>query len=279
MGMGGGKGGGKGAPATPDYASLIPAQEASNMRQYETVLAGQRVNSNGPNGSNRWERGDDGQWTFNQTLSPDQQALQGRHQGITSGMMGEVAATAGQSQAPLQYDAGSRDRAEKALYGRSTRYMDEDYNRRDQQNHERLVSQGFNVSDNGYRNSMDTFNKGRERAYADARDSAVIGGGQEASQELGRGITAGNYNSDQRTRLINQLNSFRTGQQGQLNGAPGQFSSPNLQNVDYLGTANQDYQNRLGQWSAGQGQKDNFMSGLFGLGGAALGAYGNGAFG
>ena len=72
---------------------------------------------------------------------------------------------------------------------------------------------------------------------------------------------------------------MRTGNQVQTPGTPAQFSSPQMQNVDYLGLANQNYQNQLGAWNASQAGQENFISGLFGLGSAGLGAYGRGAFG
>lgn len=42
------------APATPDYAALLPLQEATNMRQYNRVIGSQRINQVNPYGSTRW---------------------------------------------------------------------------------------------------------------------------------------------------------------------------------------------------------------------------------
>ena len=122
--MGGGKGGGR-SPAAPDYASLIPAQEASNMRQYQTVLQGQRVNSQGPYGSQTWSQDpEQTNGTSNQQLSPEQQQLYNQDIGIRGGM-GDIASgmlqgVQQQYSDPSQYantkpmyDEGSRDRAEK----------------------------------------------------------------------------------------------------------------------------------------------------------------------
>jgi hypothetical protein len=41
-------------PQSPDYSKLIPQQEASNLRQYQTQLEGSRANQVGPTGSQTW---------------------------------------------------------------------------------------------------------------------------------------------------------------------------------------------------------------------------------
>lgn len=41
-------------PQSPDYSKLLPQQEASNLRQYQTQLEGSRTNQVGPTGSQTW---------------------------------------------------------------------------------------------------------------------------------------------------------------------------------------------------------------------------------
>jgi hypothetical protein len=175
-----------------------------------------------------------------------------------------------------------------------------DWQNRENSLHERLTSQGFNVSDAAYGDQMAGLSNQRDKALADARDAAIQFGGQEATGELNRGIMANqnqaqladrwfnNQQSEQnralqwalqnigvqqqdRARTLNELNAFRTGNQIQTPGMSPQFSTPNLQGIDQLGLATQDYQNRLGAWNSQQASGDNFMSGLMGLGGMMLG--------
>lgn len=414
------------APAPPDYASLIPMQEAAYNRSFNRMLGSSRVNSVTPYGTTSWIRpgtsgptssgptippgtnptdpnapdgrkynqsapqqyildpndnqtlmpnpayqqwqdqgGQQGQqttqaarnptgldigdygdpWTFRQDLSPEQQQLydqdlriRGGMGNISEGMLGNVSQAYGQPanfaglmpgfnpQDPASYQRGqwqgpgyqtnmnSREDAERAIYNRQMRYDQPQMERRRNQTQDRLLAMGANVADERYGNAMGDLYDSENRFFADATDRAILGGGQEATAELGRGLAAENarfgadqgerqfgYNAAQqgqgfrsaedaralqyalsnigvntqdRARLMNELNAFRTGQQVQVPGTPGQFSVPNLQSTDPMAAANMTYQGQLGQYNANQASSDNFMSGLFGLGGAALGSKG-----
>lgn len=268
----------------------------------------------------------EGPWQLIQQLSPEQQRLYEQdlriregQGGIAEGMLANVRDTYGRPvnfagmlpgfegvgreswRGPsYQTDINSRDAAERALYGRATRYLDPQMREQERALHERLLSQGFNINDPAYQKAMDEFARQRERAYADAREAAIVGGGQEATGELQRGLAAEqarfgagmqgaqfdvaekqralqhalqniNLSQQDRARLLNELNAFRTGQQVQLPGLPAQFSTPNLQGIDHLGLANQNYQNQLNAWNYGQAADNMFLSGLMGLAGTALG--------
>lgn len=62
------------APQAPDPRVVIPLQEESNLRQYQTMLEGSRVNQYGPTGSTTWNN-NSGVWSQNTNLSPEQQQL------------------------------------------------------------------------------------------------------------------------------------------------------------------------------------------------------------
>ena len=269
-----------------------------------------------------------GPWTFHQELSPEQQALYDQDLRIRGGMgnigeqmmggMGDIYGKPANfaSQLPgYQYLQGpgwqgpqyntnmnSRDAAEQAIYNRQMRFMQPDYAQRENQLHDRLTAQGFNMKDPGYANAMNQFQAQRDRAMADVRDQAILGGGQEATAELGRAMSAyqpawaagmqnqqflsgqqnqalnyalqnlGQQRMDRATPL-NELSAFRTGSQVQLPGTPGTASAPNLQAMDYLGAANQGYQNQLAGWNAEQAASGNFMGGLMNLAGTLGSAY------
>lgn len=346
-------GGKASAPASPDYARLIPLQERSNINQFNTMLGASRVNSQTPWGTQRWIRPDTSQgqapsqgqppppappqyiqgqipmgdsgpmsgqvtnpewekwnqqygggggdgfqgvdnvyggqsqdpWTMVQELSPEQQKLfeqdlrirQGQGD-ISEGMLGNVADVyknpANFASLLPGYNQNTRDAAERAIYNRQMRYARPEMEEAERSQRERLTAMGFNVNDPGAVKAMDQLSRAQERQRADIRDQAILGGSQEASAELARGLQHALANigaqSQDRARYLNELNAFRTGQQVQAPGLPGQTSVPGLQGFDQLGLAGQDYQNRLGAVNAQNAAGGNFMSGLFGLGSAAL---------
>ncbi len=195
------------APASADPGPEPPRAQAKQKASYE-------------------DEANKGPWTLVQELSPEQQRLyeqdlrirQGQGD-IAEGMLGNVSRIYGtpvnfadrlpefeRVNAPEYTGRGSsdlawqgpgyrtsgdtREAAEQALYSRQTRYLDPQMQRQEQALHERLLAQGFNVGDEAYRRAMDDFAAQRERAYADARDAAIAGGGREATEELQRGLAA-----------------------------------------------------------------------------------------
>jgi hypothetical protein len=278
---------------------MIPMQGAEDRKTFETMLQAGRVNSTNPFGSSQWSRGPEGQWNYNESLSPQQQGLydqdmriQGNMGNVAEGMLGNVKNAYGQPQnfagqfkqgGPI-WDEGARGRAEDAIYGRHTRMLDKQYGQAEDRLHECMVGQGFNTQDAGYADSMDKFGQQRDRAYADARDQAIIGGGQEGQNEFNRGLMGGqfaregqlqgiNLQQQDRSRLLNELNAFRTGGQIQNPNINAQYGTPNLPSQDHIGAARMGYQDQLAGWNAQQGSKDAFMGGLFGLGSAAIGKW------
>lgn len=259
---------------------------------------------------------DQAPWTAVQQLDPAQQYLynqdlriRGGQGNIAEGMLRNVGETYSQpanfaEQLPdyqrvnyggpfYRSNVNSRDDAEQAIYNRQMRFMYPDYQQREKDLQNQLLSQGLNIGDDAYQRGIGEFQAQRDRAMADVRDQAILGGGTEATQELQRGLMTAqpwfqNQQSEQnralqwalqnigtqqqdRSRLLNEMNAFRTGQQIQTPGLPAQFSTPNLQGIDQLGLANQTYQNQLGSWNANQASNSGLMSGLFGLAGTALG--------
>lgn len=271
-----------------------------------------------------------------QTMSPEQQWLYNQDmriragQGdVAEGMIGRVGQEysqtpkfanllpefSGQQVSPfqglsgdLQYTGGpfNRQTAEDAFYNRTMRFAEPRMQQEEQRLHERLISQGFNTNDKAYQDQMARLRETQGQFRADAADRAIIGGGQEASSELARilsarqgaqgermdqfqtglqraGFSAG---EDQRAlqhalaqvgtmerdrgRLLNEMNAFRTGQQVQLPNVSPQFGSPHMPGVDHLGAAGATYQGQLGAWNAQQASRDNFLSGLMGLAGTAM---------
>jgi hypothetical protein len=347
------------APESPNYAALIPLQEDSNLRQFNTMLEAMRPTQVTPYGTQSWDynqgtfnragyqeaeqdyqaklaaarakgwtgenipkpRRNDfyegGGWTFNQSLSPEQQQLYDadiasklQQSTMLEGLTERANATAGQDFNPgalpdmqgsltkfgdklAGLDSGQfYDKAADALYRQQQRYLDPEQERAKRETETRLAEQGFVPGTPGYNQAMDSLNMSRERAYGDARDRSLLMGTtvgqqmfqnergllQDQMQEELQGAQFGNQARNQalsealalRQLPMNELNAFRTGAQVQLPNLPAQYNVPQLQGVDRIGAAQQDYQNQLGAYNAGQAGSNNLMSGLFGLGSAAL---------
>jgi len=83
----------------------------------------------------------------------------------------------------LPTDLGAfRDEAEDALYARNTRFMDRDFDRREDQLRTRLANQGITEGSEAFENALTDFGQDREQAYQRAREDAIAGGGAEASR-------------------------------------------------------------------------------------------------
>lgn len=237
-------------------------------------------------------------WTRNVELASEQQALLDRQNANSQGMADQTAAMLGPlrerysqpldlasrlEQVPgVSYDAGSRQRVEEALLRRIRAEQDPRLAKERQSLNNQLLQTGFNMADKPYGDTMGRFDFDARRMDADAVDRSILLGGQEATGELQRGVTAQNAElnralqeiaakAQDRGRALNEFNAFRSGSQMQMPDTQGSYSAPQSQPVDYIGAYDQQYNNLLGASNASAASSDNFLSGLMGLGGAFLG--------
>ena len=87
----------------------------------------------------------------------------------------------GITQVPEQGQVGD------ALYRQATRYMDPQYEQQGASLENKLVNQGLQRGTEAFDTAMRNFGQDRERAYADARDRAILASGQEQSRQFGLG--------------------------------------------------------------------------------------------
>jgi len=137
-------------------------------------------------------------WTQRQNLSPDMQSIFGNQMAknnyqsrLSAGMMGRVGQEMGGApdwaqfggMQGLQYDPTElRNRAEDASYGRATSRLDPQWQQSAQANEIDLRNKGLRPGDQAYDSAMDTFNRGRNDAYEQARMGSVGEGRNEAGQ-------------------------------------------------------------------------------------------------
>ena len=291
---GGGKGGGSSSPPPPpDPAETAAAQAAANK---ETAIAQARLNQineftpfgsvvYSPTGETR-----DGIETTQRTitLDPAQQAQLDAQNRVGLQLFGigedQLARIRSNFSQPYSYDglptapsletgALARDQVTDALLSRLEPQFDRDRRAMETQ----LVNQGFTPGSTGYNEAFDEFN----RAKTDARMQALLAGGQEQSRLFGLA-------SAERDRAIQEDLTLRNMPLNELSAllgtSPGitvpQFSPPpqtGIAPTDVAGPIQNAYNAELLAWQ-NKNQAQQAASGqLFGLGGAALGAFGQAA--
>lgn len=272
------------APKAPDYTQAAQAQGQANI-QAALVNAGLTTpNVNSPFGNIQWDRGKPsgpngtylpGDFTLNTKLSPGQQyLLDARTRGLRD-LSKELPGVGDYAQSflgrgpnysglPGVQDGAEnlRNRQEEALYGRATRYMDDRFGRQEDALRTRLMNQGIYSGGEAYNNELKEFNRGREEAYANAQDQAIIGGGQEAQRVFGQNLAARQQGLQEQgaeqadamgdySWLLNQINPvLPTQMQGGQGGAQAApiFDATNQQYNAALNRANQQNQASSSTW-------------------------------
>jgi hypothetical protein len=223
--------------------------------------------------------------TITQQFSPEQQALfeqSNRIKGLLGGL-GEQGARSlqGVVGTPIDFaglptapgdQTGTRDAVINAMMGR----VNEDFGRTQEQTNADLVAAGIRPGSKAYSDRMFQL----ERSRNDARQQAILAGGQEASREFGlqtqrRKDAIAEYLSKRQTPL-NEIAALMSGSQVQNPFAiPGYAQNQQVAPPPVFGatTAGGNYATDL--YNAQAANQGALMSGLFGLGGAGLGAWGN----
>lgn len=162
-------------PVPPDPAYVADQQ----MRINRDAARGSLIDQSGPFGSLSYEELPDGRFRANSALDPSE----------TGAIFGaRSAANEGLSGFRSKYGGGGpdfsndRQRIEDALYKRATGRLDEQYGRREEQTRARLLAQGATEGSEAWNNAMKDFGNQRTDEYDFARQSAILGGGQEQSR-------------------------------------------------------------------------------------------------
>lgn len=292
MCCGGGGGGSPPAPPppAPDYTGAAIATAAGNEASARIAAKANRVSQYTPYGNLTYTNnvnGDQDQWRADMTLSPAQQKLLDQQNKISLGlgstadrglsyvqnMLDTPLDTSGFTKVDAPTVAG-REAVTAALLERMQPGMD----RSRQQRENALMIQGHNRGGEAWNALQDDLS----RAENDARLGAVQAGGQEQSRLFGLQDTARRNELSEtgylRNEPLNTLNAVRTG---------AQVTNPTFANVpqqattagpDLLGAAQAQYGAGMNNYNAtlnanaaDAASGNAMMSGLFSLGGAALG--------
>lgn len=199
-------------PSPPDYASAATAQGGANV---ETAIANNLMNrptENTPYGSRNWTQTGTQQVgnyqipTFQSDINftPVGQELFDKTTNLQNGMadLGQNSLDNAQQALSGPFDiTKNRDAIVDAMYKRSTRLLDPQYDQLADKQRTDLANRGFSVGSEGYQRAEDNFARQRDSAYGAARDQATTGGAQQAIQEA----------LLQRTQPLQELNAIRTG--------------------------------------------------------------------
>ena len=270
------------APDPPNYAAAAQAQGAANV---EAAVAGSHLNNPNvinPYGSQTWVEGatDTSRPTMVQELSPEQQALYEQSL-VTKGLLGDLGIQGagalgdviGQNLDLSGLPAGPGDAQatrDSVINAMMSRVNEDTQGQRDQANSD-MIAAGIRPGTKAYEGSMDRIG----RQYNDARNQALLAAGQEGQRDYqmdaDRRRTALSELLAGRQTPLNEINALMSGSQ-----VSNPFAVPNAaQNTQVapapiFGAAQAQYGADLGAYNAQQAGMGNAMSGLFGLGSAAM---------
>ncbi len=297
------------ANGTPDYMNLANQQSQYNQQNAQQTSGLNNPNFYGPNGSQVRAMNPDGSYSVTQSLSPalqqqlDQQNSLNSTLGSKAGSLANGAElnfnnapnapsfnTDGVSKIPTG-NTDDLNAARDSVYNQSTQYLDPQFQQAQSDMESKLANQGIMPGSEAYNREVNNFGLQKQKAYGDARNSAIQAGGAEQSRLFGLGLQS------HTTGMNDALAGFNTGLQGRQQGvseATALHNSPindisalrslpqvqmptyqgqtgtSIPGVDYLNAANMGYNANLGVTNANNASSNNTMNGLFGLGGAAL---------
>ena len=261
-------------PPAPDYAGAAEATASGNLEATRAATAANRINQYTPYGSLTYSRDpnaatpDEG-WSATQILSPEQYQILQRNQNLSTGLLGTAETGLGKVNELLSNPTIDESRlAQMPISGQSVQdaimsRLEPQMGRRREQLDQSLANQGIPIGSEAYQNARTDLGQQEN----DLMTQAALQGINTGLGARQQGIQEQAFLQD---RPLNVVNALRTGSQ---------VTSPNFTNVpqqatttgpNYLGAAQQQGQWDQNTYNAGVGANNSMMSGLFGLGGAAL---------
>lgn len=271
---------GKDSPSPPPAPDYSGAAQATSQGSVQAAIANQLLNlrnTSTPLGSRNFTPfgsfdvpsigGQPGfsipRFRESVTMTPEGQNLYNQQMGLSTGLMSLGQGSLDQTKASLgapQDFSSVQDLADTA-YGAQTARLDPQWNQRAEQQRTMLANQGLAPGGEAYDAAMRNFDQARNDAYQQARMAAI----QTMPQTF-------QLSTAQRMQPLTELNAIRTGAQPQMPQFQGVPTAGGIQGPNLLAAAQSQYGSGLDQYNAGVGANNAMMSGLFSLGGAALGS-------
>lgn len=269
---------GKGkAPPAPDYVGAAQQTAAGNLEAARATAAANRTNQVTPYGNLTYTAnpGTDPYgntlYTATQTLSPEQQKIYQQESQLNEGLMStankgldyanEVLSKPGVDTSKLpSYGINPGETYSDAIMRRLAPQIAQESEMSDAQLANQGIAQGTQAYENAKRQLAMSQND-RQLGAITSGMNVGLGANQQAFQQEA-------YNQMQ---PINVINALRTGSQVQNPSFAATPQQANTGGADILGATQAGYQAQLAAANAKNAGKGGFMSGLMGLGGAALG--------
>jgi hypothetical protein len=261
------------SPKPPDPRVTAAAQTGTNVATAAANAYLNNVNQVGPEGNvtysvNGYETINDPnggsyqvpRWTQTTSLTPQGQQIFDINQDTDLNL-----ATMGRDQSAKVSDLLSKpvDLSNEATEGRlfelGKKRFDPQQNEQMESLRTRLSNQGIGIGTEAYDREMRNFDQG----WNDRYNQLMLQGRAQSVQEA---LT-------ERNQPLNEIIGIGSGTQV---GLP-QFSAPTnnygIAGTDYAGLVQSNYANQMANYNNQMAQRNSALGGLFGLGGAALGAY------
>ena len=273
------------------------AQDWANTQEgWQKSTAANRPDMTTPWGKQTWTQDGD-KWSSAITLTPEEQASLDSQQRVTMGRSQAAEGLVGQAtdafNKPFDWESmpdrqslesvgydpvNARKNAEDALYQKQMSRLDPELSRSEDARRARMANMGFALEggSQGFERAQESMDKNRQRATQDAAWNSIIGGGNEASQELARATGAAGFGNTNRQAAIaeeaqrrgmplNELNALLTGQQVSMPDQPDFKAANAMGKSDFVGGAGVDAGNQNDWGSA--------IGGVANLAGTAAKAY------
>lgn len=224
------------APKAPDPVETAQAQGAMNKETAIAQYGLNATNQNTPFGSLKYNQ--IGTWSDGTPRYEANQTLSPNIQNVVSNAINSM-------QKPLDL---SNEATESRLMELGRSRLDPALDRRRASTEQDLYNRGVRSGSDAYREAQNSLNQGENDAYTQL---LLTGRGQAVNEA-----------QLERTIPLNEAIALATGGQSGYINTPGSQVAP----VDYTGLVNNKYNADVGNYQAG-------MSGLFGLGSAALGGW------
>ena len=256
------------APAAPDYAAAAKATAAGNLDAARYATKANRANQVTPYGNLNWKSDGNDNWTQSIELNDAGQKLLDQSnktsQGLAS-LQDSATARVGQQMGqatPQTYDpTRATNNAAGLLNARLLPQQERDRASMDT----KLANQGITQGSEAWKNAQDDLGRTQNDARTQAELQGINLGQQQQAQQYSQEMT-------NRNLPMNELNALRTGSQVTNPTFNGYSQQSSTQGPDLLGAANSQYGAAMDGVNAANAGISNFTNGLFGLGGAYLGA-------
>jgi hypothetical protein len=270
------------APKAEDPRVVAAAQTQSNKETATANAALNRVDQYTPYGSSTYQitgNNPDGTPNYRQdiNLSPDQQQLldttTAGQKSLGNTALGMLNQVQGSYANPIDVSsinslnggtyADEMKQAQDAAYAKNAQYLDPQFEQGGKALDNRLINQGITQGSEAYNNAQGEFGRTKQKAYDDARNSAIAQGNAQQNQLFNQDSTRLQQLFALRNQPLNEYGALMNGTQ---------VTNPNFTAVPNANQANTDVAginaNSFNQQMQAYNAKQQGINNLFSLGGS-----------